>query len=97
MDTFSLLFHLASISDPDFLGGDDQTALITIEANRLHWAHLPDFDDKIAFAAGYVMGREGMLRDPRSTSHAYDVGFEYGSSVQSGRSRPYWDRPQVSS
>jgi hypothetical protein len=99
MDVFKLLFHLAAVTDPEFLGTDDRTALITMEANRLRWAYVPDpHGDKLAFATGYVMGREGLGRDPslrEGSDLDYDLGFEHGVRVRDGKPRPRWDHVDI--
>lgn len=99
MNQFTLLFHLAAKTDPTFLCGDDTSTLITMEANRLHWTRVPSpCGDKISFATGYVMGREGVGRDPllpEGENMDYDLGFECGSGVRDGAPCPPWDRVPV--
>lgn len=95
MNHFTLLFHLAAKTDPTFLGSDDMATLITMEANRLRWPRVPGpCGDKVSFATGYVMGREGVGRDPllpEGENMDYDLGFECGTGVRCGAPRPPWD------
>jgi hypothetical protein len=102
MDTFAFLFHLTALNDPTFLGSDDTNTILTMEANRLRWDSIPDLGvDKVTFATGYVMGREGMAPDPRIShmeKHDYEVGYSRGSKVREGvLPRPDWDRATVPS
>jgi len=99
MDTFSLLFHIAVINDPQFIGGDPTSTLITMEANRLHWDLVPEpCGDKVSFATGYIMGREGLPRDPSTPdeNRDYEFGYVRGVHVREGLSpRPDWDHESV--
>lgn len=101
MDTFSLLFQLAVRNDPSFLSGDSVSTLLTMETNRLQWDRVPGpCGDKVSFATGYVMGREGIPRDPPSQgeNHDYEFGYDRGSRVREGVSpRPDWDQEIVAS
>ncbi len=96
MNAYTLLFHLAAKTDPTFLGGDASDTLVTMEANKLRWNEVPDpFGDKVSFATGYVMGREGMSRDASldlGENMDYDVGYEVGQRVLRDGIRPRWDR-----
>jgi hypothetical protein len=97
MDVYGILFHLAAVRDGSFLKEDDQTTLLTMEANRIELDDVPDlYGDKLAFAKGYVMGREGMGRDPKlpeGTDRDYDLGYDRGRRVRKGRRRtPHWDQ-----
>ena len=95
MNAYTLMFYIAAKTDPTFLGGSAEETLITMEANKLRWEGVPDpFGDKVSFATGYVMGREGMSRDSRlclGENMDYDVGYEVGLKVLSGSHRPEWD------
>jgi len=96
MNSFQLLFHLATLHDPNFQT-DDQSFLLALEANRLCWDSVPmPHGDRVAFATGYVMGRENMGRDqtlPLGHSVDYDIGYECGQRVlRGGQRRPDWDR-----
>lgn len=101
MNVYGILFHLAAVRDRSFITEDDQTTLLTMEANRIELDFVPDlYGDKLAFAKGYVMGREGMDRDPclpEGSDRDYDLGYEHGKRVQKGRKRtPHWDqRPEA--
>lgn len=95
MNSYTLLFHLASLGTP-FLDQDDASVILTLETNRLRWRHLPYVHgDKVSFATGYVMGREEMDRDPRLTqgqNPGYDLGYECGVRVIRGEApTPAWD------
>jgi hypothetical protein len=96
MNAFTILFHLAAIADPTFLGGADDDMLLTMEANKLLWPLVPEpGGDKTSFATGYVMGRERMDRDPNlpeGLNLDYDLGYERGLKVTGGSPRPQWDR-----
>ena len=96
VNVYTLLFHLAAKTDPTFLGGDALDTLVTMEANKLRWNEVPDpFGDRVSFATGYVMGREGMDRDTRlglGENMDYDMGYEAGQRVLQGETRPRWDR-----
>ena len=97
MDPYLFLFHLAAKSDPSFLGSnDDQSTIITMEANRLKWDYVPDpCGDRVSFATGYVMGRENLGRDPRlpeGLNPDYDLGYGCGVGVKEGAPVPKWDR-----
>ena len=102
MDTFSFLFHLAASNDPSFMQGDNTETLLTVETNRLQWEHVPDpCGDKVAFATGYIMGREGLPREeecPQGANFDFDIGYDRGERVREGASpRPEWDRVSVAS
>lgn len=94
LNPYSVLFHLAAKSDPNFLNGDPKDTLITMEVNRLRWGEVPaPFGDRGSFATGYVMGRERMGRDPElpeGANLAYDEGYEEGVRAVLGE-RPEWD------
>ncbi len=101
MDTFSILFQLAVSNDPSFMEGDTTATILTMEANRLHWDHVPGpCGDKVSFATGYIMGREGMPRDPATPegeNQDYEFGYDRGARVREGVSpRPDWDQEVVS-
>ena len=95
MILYTIQFQVAAKFDPDFLGDDDEHTLLTMEANRLAWDHVPaPRGDRIQFAIGYVTGREdkdpGM---PRGLSIDYDLGFDCGQRVRAGKQQlPQWDR-----
>lgn len=95
LNPYTVLFQLAAWNDPNFLGGKQEDTLLTMEVNRLRWGDVPaPFGDRGAFATGYVMGREGMGRDPalkQGDNHAYDVGYEMGVGVAVTGTRPDWD------
>lgn len=98
MDPYALLFHLAVLNDVSFLSGDATDTILTMEANRLEWDHVPGpCGDKVSFATGYIMGREGMPRDPQTTKNQdYEFGYDRGDRVRQGVSpRPDWDREVV--
>lgn len=94
MNPYTVLFHLAAKTDPNFLNGPWKDTLLTMEVNRLRWEKVPaPFGDRGSFAAGYVMGREKMGRDPEipeGTNPAYDAGYEEGVRALRGN-RPEWD------
>jgi hypothetical protein len=95
VNPYAVLFHLAARNDPNFLGGKKQDTLLTMEVNRLRWGEVPaPFGDRGSFATGYVMGREGMGRDPslrEGDNCAYDAGYEMGVEVSVTGTRPDWD------
>jgi hypothetical protein len=95
MDAFTILFHLAATKDQSFLGSDEESTLLVMETNRLRWSYVPDpCGDKAAFATGYVMGREGLGRDPQmpeGQNRDYDLGYDRGVGVRSGSPLPKWD------
>ena len=99
MDPYLILFQLAALRDPSFLGDDDTSTILTMEANRLRWPRVPSpCGDKAAFATGYIMGREKMGRDPHlpvGKSVDYDLGYERGVEVWRGAPKPEWDRDVV--
>jgi len=101
MDTFTILFQLAVLNDPAFMGGDPTSTILTMEANRLQWDHVPEpRGDKVSFATGYIMGREGMPRDAATPEEGenpdYELGYDRGVRVRDGLSpRPDWDRESV--
>lgn len=96
MDTYGILFYIAVKTDPSFMGSCDQSVLLTMKTNRLDWGDIPNlYGNQQSFAVGYVMGRDGMGRDPRlrdNEDRDYDMGFEYGCRVRQGKRRPYWDQ-----
>ena len=97
MDTCSFLFHLAVKTNPSFFdAGDDDTALLTVEANRLRWDRVPaPRGDRVAFATGYIMGREKLERDSENRvgqNEDFDLGYECGAGVSEGKHRPPWDQ-----
>lgn len=95
MNSYYLLFHIAAKSDPEFLGGDWRDTLLTMEVNRLRWDEVPSpYGDRGSFATGYVMGREGMGRDPSlptGENRSYDEGYERGVRAGVRGERPGWD------
>lgn len=98
MNTFSILFHLAATTDPEFMSGDPTNTYLTMEANRLNWDRVPCPDnEKASFATGYIMGREGM--DPHPTDIVdpnYKCGYNQGVLVFEGAMpRPGWDPAMV--
>lgn len=95
MNSYMILFHLAAKCDPEFLEGDSNDTLLTMEVNRLRWDEVPSpYGDRSSFATGYVMGREKMGRDPslpKGQNPAYDEGFAAGIEVLSTGEKPDWD------
>jgi hypothetical protein len=100
MNTYRFLFHWAAVGEDSFLGEDDATAFLTMETNRIELAEVPDlYGDKLAFAKGYVMGREGMRRDPglpEGYARDYDLGFERGHLTRNNpKQKPHWDQRPI--
>lgn len=94
MDSFSILFQITAMTDPQFLTGDPTDTYLTMAANRLNWDKVPCAEDKkVAFATGYIMGREGMDPHPEDTKDPnYNTGYNQGVRVSEGSMpRPGWD------